>query len=247
MEEIEEFYKREVEKAEIEFLDALKTGKVSREELEKKYKERLALAKKRYEELNLKFINEQKKIKPKKPKKTKEKAERFIVKHLNLKLTRRERLKLRYDFAVFRLKIITRDFFQGVVPTSLALWYIKKKRNARQNSGKFSNYIRAVYSEFIEAVYDFFKYIGSIALKIYSNTKSFAVGLKGRVSEAIKNIREKRKKLEEEKKQKQEKKVEEKPEAVQVKTAEEAGEDGSKSENTGRSEKTAEKAEKEKG
>jgi len=132
-EEIENFLKNEIEKADKEFLEKLKNAKDKKDkkELEKSYGEKLKQTREKYEEKCKKYLERQKKItmrqKNKLPKKKQEKIKRFKVKKLRLELSWKENLSLKLDLIKFRLKIKTRNFFRRIMPSFLAISYLKIK------------------------------------------------------------------------------------------------------------------------
>jgi hypothetical protein len=131
-EEIEEFYKKKTEELDKQFLENLRDPqkKLSSGEIEKNYKKNLSLIKQKYEEKYASYLQEQKNniIKKKKDSKTKrekQKEERFIVKPLNLELTKKERFFMKWELFWFKFKI--KKILRRKIPDSWRIFYLKIK------------------------------------------------------------------------------------------------------------------------
>lgn len=180
MEDPEEFYKSEIEKADKEFLDGLK-GNQDRAESEKKYRDKLKNILEKYEKLFNKYLENQKKqiIETEKKKGTKkrvrEKQEKFEVKSLDLKLSWKEKLRFKIDLFKFKTRIKMKDFLEDNVPFSFIFFYVKTKLSFRSYMMRFSNYISLLSSNFTSWILKIFEKIKSYSKKAYLLVKGIFV------------------------------------------------------------------------
>lgn len=134
-EEIEEIYKKRIEESDKQFLEEIRNPqkKLSSGEIEKNYKENLNLIKQEYEKKYALYFQEQKNstIKNKKNNQIKkEKGKRFIVKPLDLKLTKKERFFMKWEIFWFKLK--TKRILRRKIPDSWKIFYLRIKIKTRE-------------------------------------------------------------------------------------------------------------------
>jgi hypothetical protein len=129
-EEIEDFYKKEMEKLDQEFLDSFKKN-LEIEKIKSQYETKLIKLKEEYEKRYSKYLEEQKKdfIKQrgKKIQEKKEKKESFNVERLNLELTKKEKFQLRYDMFRFRSRIKLSNILRRFIPNLFLINFIRIK------------------------------------------------------------------------------------------------------------------------
>jgi hypothetical protein len=146
IEEIEEFYKKEFESLDRQFLEGLKKGE-NKKLLEQHYKQRLGEIKKKYEEDSKKFFKNhnvlgEKSKKEENNEKKEKKNERFVVEPLNLKLSAKEKFSSKWDLFKFRFRIKYKNLMHKITPNFLIVFKIRTRNSLR----KFSNHTRETLS-----------------------------------------------------------------------------------------------------
>ncbi len=124
IEDIEENYKQKKESLEKEFIDNVKAGKGNLKELDANYRKKIQKVRETYYKQQKSFIKQSKPIKKKKRKKKEEKKV-FSVKHIEVRLTKMERARLRLIVFGFRFKVFIRNAFSYIYYPGPA--YIFKK------------------------------------------------------------------------------------------------------------------------
>jgi len=197
-EEIEELYKKRIEESDKQFLEEIRNPKkkLSSGEIEKNYKENLNLIKQEYEKRYALYFQEQKNstIKNKKNNQIKkEKGERFIVKPLDLKLTKKERFFMKWE--IFWFKLRTKRILRRKIPDSWKIFYLRIKIKIREFFILRKNLAEKNYqktkTKLIIAAADLKNKIFKISKEVFDKLKKILIFL----LEKIKSI--KRKKTEE--------------------------------------------------
>lgn len=159
LEEIDETYRREIEQADKDFVDAI-NKKSDLKLAEKIYREKLKRAREKYSKLVEKNLGAEKKKKKPKKKEKKEKTKPFKVKLENFEVGQLERLKLRIGIFKFKLRINLRKLFKVVIPKIIFYAYIivklKVSRFYNKTKNKISDLIDRIENFFVR-VYDGFK------------------------------------------------------------------------------------------
>lgn len=127
LDEIEEFYKKEVSKQDKIFLENIfkNSDETKRSELEKKYKENLKKLKEEYEKRIADYLKDQRKvINTKKIKEEKKEVfKSFEVKKLDLELNWKSRFKIKYELLKFRNNIKLKNFSEKYIPEFLKIFF----------------------------------------------------------------------------------------------------------------------------
>jgi len=185
MEDPEEFYKEEVEKADSEFLDNLKKGKGGKD-LEKKYRERAKKIRAKYDRAIKDLISKQK-SKSQKPSPKEKKVKPFKVKDFSIELSWREKLAMRFDLFSFRAKIKIKDLLEKITPGFIIIWRIRTKKFFKRNYQTISKFSEKYFLKKKEQIFSFFKKIKDFFIRLYVNLKAIFAKIKSLFS-SIKKI-----------------------------------------------------------
>ena len=142
LEEIETIYKKDLEKAEKEFLEGIKNSK-DVNKIEEKYKKALESSRERYYNSIHFFIKEQNKEKKKKVDK-KEKIERFKLDKRSLEISSYEKFKNKLSLFFFKIRFNLRNFRRRNIPYFLSIFNIKIKLKISKVSNKINNLILSI-------------------------------------------------------------------------------------------------------
>ena len=187
-EEIESFYEKEMENADKEFLNGLKGKK--KVSPEKAYKEKIKSIREEYEKRYEKHLQIQKneilKGKKKKPKNKKEKTEVLKIESVSLKLTRIERLKMKYEFFKFKFKLRRKNFFRRITPKSLLIGFLKNRMAVKRAVSSTKEAAKKTFAKIKETTISVLKKIGAIIKQIYSKVKKVASSVYEKVKKKIK-------------------------------------------------------------
>jgi hypothetical protein len=158
--DIEDFYTKEIEHADKDYLEDLKNNK-DRKDSENRYLKRLSLSKKEYEKRYLSYLKDQKEKLEKNRREDKrevlsEKKE-FKVERLDLSLTRKERFEIRWELLRFKWNIKIKNFLHNRVPVFLKIAYLKTRLRYKILISSLKDF----FENMSESIKDFFKYLGA--------------------------------------------------------------------------------------
>jgi hypothetical protein len=220
VDEIEDFYGKQVEDLDKEFIEKTK-GSKDIAALEKEYKDKLLNIKQDYEKKISSFLKSHKSfgLEKEEPQKKEEEEESdaldmskpFRPKGVSLKLTRKDFINEKWDLFKFNNHIRTKDFFNKVIPNPVQIFGIKIRFFTKRFFKALGNWISkkasktgAKLSEAFDssktAIKNFMDKINKITAKIKDIQKKFSENI-----EKKKKEKEQKKEEEEEKKKEQEK------------------------------------------
>ncbi len=190
LEEIEAIYKKDLDKAEKEFLEGIKNSK-DMTKIEEKYKEVLNASREKYSDSVNYFIKKQNKEKKKKEPK-KGRAERFKLDESSLEISRYGKFKTKFGLFIFKLKFNLRNFRKRNTPHFLSILNIKTKFKFRKIFDKINNLIslitekirntfenlRESVKEFVKKLMEKSKDLPEKALSLFKRKKSKKTGAK---------------------------------------------------------------------
>jgi len=192
-EEIEAFYEKEMENADREFLNNIKRTK-NKKDSENLYKENIKSIRKEYERKYERYLKDQKnailKERRKVPKNNEEKTAAFRAEGIDLKLTKKERLELRYDLFKFRFKIKIKNFLNKITPRFLLILYLKTRMISKRSYSSTREAIEKTFTKIKEAIISGLKKTGEKIKQVYSKIKKAVSSVFQKV---IKKIKFKRK------------------------------------------------------
>ncbi|MFA5857103.1 MAG: hypothetical protein WC867_07100 [Candidatus Pacearchaeota archaeon] len=194
--DIEEFYKHEIERIDREYLEDFKKYpiKISRE---KDYKEKLNKARIAYELKYKKFIDEQKRLyineKKKAIKKEKNKEEHFTVKRLNLELSIKEKISLKWEMFRFKFKINFRKIFHKLMPNFLIRGILKTRLFFKLTYNEIKRIIKNIINMIKKFILSLIKLIIKIIMGILRFIKKIILNIFTIVSKIFKKILKRKK------------------------------------------------------
>jgi hypothetical protein len=170
MEEIEEFYKEEIEKADSEYLKKLE-NKLERKQAEEDYREKLKKIREQYsKKYKGYFLEERKKIRKKELKKSKDNFKRLKVEKFDFSFNFTERLRIKKAIETFRLKRKLRKFFYKITPEKLIYVSIKFRKKQK----RFFDWVRKVSEKTFERLKEktirLFELVIGLSKKILNKT-----------------------------------------------------------------------------
>lgn len=180
IEEIEDYYKKEAEKIDKEFLNKLSkaVNKNEKSNIEIEYKIKTKTLRNEYEKRIASYLKEQKqaikeqgvrRIAAKKPKK--EDFKKFVVKKLDLNETWKEKLKFKWELFKFKHKINSKNFKDRHMPESLKVFAIKSRISLRNFLSLISKSILNLFSLIKRQLFNIFVKLKSIVLFIFAKLK----------------------------------------------------------------------------
>ncbi len=169
LEEIETIYKKDIDKAEKEFLEGIKNSK-DMGKIEKRYKETLNVSREKYYNLVSSFIKKQSKENRKKENK-KDSTERFKLDESSLEISRYGKFKAKFGLFIFKLKFNLRNFKRRNVPHFLSILNIKIKFKLRKIYDKINNLISLITEKLRNTLDNLRESIKEFIKKLMEKTK----------------------------------------------------------------------------
>jgi hypothetical protein len=176
MDDAEEFYNLEIEKADQDFLKNL-GDKKDKNELEKRYREKLKKIHEKYTEAVTQNIFEQRK-RLIKPKIKEEKVKPFKVKSQKISLSLLEELRMKSDLFFFKAKINFKNFIDQIIPYRVIILRIKARKFIRRTHSNILLAINAFFSKKKEKILSLYIKIKEKLMAVYGKLASFLVKIK---------------------------------------------------------------------
>lgn len=216
IDEIEDFYQREIENLDREFFDNFKKNK-NKDLIVKSYRQKLMLLKLNYEKRYKNFLDNQKiqirknKEKILSAKNPSKKNPVYEVKKLNFNdIEKKESKNSRKDLFEFRLEMKYRKFYNKI-PDFLVVFLIKSKLSIKRFFNSIIKILENIFDYFKEKINGAISAIKDIFAKLYNKTKKSILAIPAALSKIVPKKKDKEKK-EDKKDEKKEDKKEENPE-----------------------------------
>lgn len=198
IDEIEDFYKRESEKIDAEFLNNLSKSK-EKNTIESDYKIKSNALRQEYEKRISNYLKEQKQALKeqeknkinKKPKK--EDFKRFEVKKLDLADTWKDRLQFKSELFKFKYKINSKNFKDKHMPEFAKIFIIKSKIFIRSLLLHISKFISYLFSSMTKFIFNLLIKLKDAGLFIFAKLKILIKWLIPKVSLILSKIFKKKK------------------------------------------------------
>jgi hypothetical protein len=212
LDDIEEFYQRELEDLDREFFLSLKKNK-DKNQVIKTYRDKLNLLRINYEKKFKRFLDSQKtqiqknkeKILSDKNKSTK-KQPIFEVKKINfLEIGKKEDSRLKKEMFDFRFNLKLRKFHNRI-PNFMLVFYFKARFFLRKTNSSIKDFMINVYEFFKRKIFELISGVKELFVKISDSIKKLMAG----ISKIIAKLKSRKKKKKEDKVEKTEEKKEEK-------------------------------------
>lgn len=172
--DIENIYKKEVEKLDKEFINNIKGQNDKKKilKLENDYKEDLLKIKARYEKSYNNFLKKHKsnlfESEKEKKEKKKGKKKKFIIEKISLKLTRWERFKISWAGFKFRFKIKFKNFKRKITPLFITRFLIRFKFKRKRFYYVVKQTIIKTFEKLKESTISLLKKLKKLSIKTYN-------------------------------------------------------------------------------
>ena len=180
-EEIEEFYQKEVEKADNFYLNSIRDSekKLTKKQIKEKYDNMLKTAIENYRKQYDEYFKSPKKISGnEKQEKKQEKEKQFKVEKLNLELNFKEKFKLKYNLFKFRKTIAIKNLIRKIMPIFLSKQILKTKIAISEIIGSIKRFFRGVKKHILKIISKISEKIKNISKLIYTKLKKTYKSLK---------------------------------------------------------------------
>jgi hypothetical protein len=185
IEEIEDFYKKETEKIDKEFLNKISkvVNKKEKIYIETEYKRKTKILRNEYEKKIVGYLKEQKQeIKKQEMKKTakkikKEDFKKFVVKKLDLNETWKDKLEFKWELFKFKHKINSKNFKDRHMPESMKVAIIKSKISIKNFLSLISKFIFDLLLSIKKFIFNVLDKLKEAGLFIFAKLKILIKGV----------------------------------------------------------------------
>lgn len=201
IEEIEDFYKKETEKIDKEFLNKLSkaSNKNEKSNIEIEYKIKTKALREGYEKKISDYLKEQKQaIKEQETKKInkktkKEDFKKFEVKKLDLSDTWKDKLRFKWELFKFKHRINSKNFRDAHMPEFMKIFIIKLKISIRNILSLISRIISDLFSSIKRLIFNILIKLKDAGLFIFTKLKILIKWLMLKISLILSKIIKKKK------------------------------------------------------